>query len=1165
LTFLAPTAGASVQLTSWDALRVRSLASVALLGCLLVGSAVRLYRISWLKQLTIVWLTTLALLIWGAPAPWAVICGGMLSGSLLSVLVPRRWMEKRDFLARAPARLQAAAAALAVLNIGAGSGVRAEPLSPSPPGLPDVLISAARYELGEAGAVPHLKATFTVLLQPAHAEQFLRLPFQDVVFDAQAECLLDGVRQPLLPAIGGDAVLVRLPSTDFTATATQWQRHALQIDFLIRPQTADAAQATWRAGIPAVLDSTLIVPPGQTAPPLVRRGAIVPGAEGRQVLSLGGLGRLATEPNGTSPPADATAVSLLDVSPLRISGSTRIVLDPASRSARLSLAFPPDCLINSVTGASVLDWIELPSVAEQPAFLVRLRTDAPPAPISISFDLPGQNVQGPDVNLPAFRLWGGPAVSHAIGLSGPPAAAFALANSSGIATLTPEEWQAVSEPGRPRPPLAIQLKSPQAVALQWSWLTPQRTSAISETVSVRRDGLDWSAAVRVTVAQAAAFKHQFRLDARVRVDGVTDGENGQESPLRFVRTGDLLTVFLPGGQLGEKILTMTGRTPLSPDAWSPLPALEPLESAVSESQLTIRDETGWDLEMETAGGAKLQAAAPDVASPAAPRGGSRVASIFRKGTARPVKLRASPPAHAIRSESALLLQTPEKGDWELSASFWLSSADAPLRTASFLLPRELANVRVRPGTLKAALTPDELGTRVTVGIPERSAGGVALTLSARISPELKARLLSAGGSEASAALPVPVCTSAQRGVQWVLIRPDSPLTVSPAAAVQAAAATLPPGVPAEWQRALADKSLNCFQQTRPDLSVSLKASPAASGRPRVRLNETCLWPLANGELRGLTRLSLVVQGADSLRLSHPEDAHVDLVCAADEGPLAWKAVRGGTQIQLPQGAEAVICEVHWRRPEARGMLRLLEVDAEKPDQRLAVVIQPADWLLDRGSAAVVTELDGWLVRWQALLGCLTDVQKPLPSDGALLRRLRLCQAQVERLLAVGGERVDAEHRGRAAQLAAEWSRRTDQLALSGAGPTAAPFAAAELDAFDQLSAGLSVVWLAPEGRNWTGRSAAPVAQHQQERMIWSAALVLASLIGAWLLSRQLNWTREFLAQRPTLGLTLLGLFWWAFLTPSPLGLAIIAGAWLGWAAAALARLAGRWLPALSGS
>jgi len=78
----------------------------------MIGAAARLFRIHWLRGISTVWLILLLTAAMLAPIAWSIIIGGMLAGSLMSILIPRRWMQKRDFL-RSSRHDEATAAKLA--------------------------------------------------------------------------------------------------------------------------------------------------------------------------------------------------------------------------------------------------------------------------------------------------------------------------------------------------------------------------------------------------------------------------------------------------------------------------------------------------------------------------------------------------------------------------------------------------------------------------------------------------------------------------------------------------------------------------------------------------------------------------------------------------------------------------------------------------------------------------------------------------------------------------------------------------------------------------------------------------------------------------------------------------------------------------------------------
>lgn len=1169
LRFIAPAVGSSVRITTWDMTRTRNYAWVSLLGCLLVGAAGRLFQLTWLRRMSLVWLAILLLLAAVAPAAWAMILGGMLSGSLLSVLIPRSWMQKRDFLCGSEAvtatrrELMTTAGLLLVLNLPVPDAPQLQAAAPASASVsalsaggiwPQYLIQSARYELKPGHPVPAVHASFQVLARWSSEPVLVRFPFQEVVFSPEAECLVDGIRQTLIPSLNGDAMLLRLEKAEPMASAAKseadyWTTHRVEFDLMLRPASSVATSEespSFHAVVPAVLDSTLLIPSGPANQAFQRWGDASTAA-GETTIRLGALGKIATADaklSSVSAPSGASAVTVLDVSPLRLKGQTRLVPGPSGWPALLPLTFPPNCIISAITGTGLIDWLDLPSEDDATQILLRLRTDMPAAPVSINFELPGQIVRGPDASIPGFPLWGGENIPHALGLIGPPAASFVLVNAAGMSVLAPDEWQALSD--RPRPALAVSLKSPQPILLQWTRLSPVRTAVLSENLLVRRERIDWSASVRVSVSQVPTFRHQFRVDPGVRIDSVLAGENGVDGPVRFTRDGDLLSLFVPGGQLGERTFVFSGRIPLNVEAWSAIPTLELVNALKTENQLTVRDATFWNVEMETSAGARIHAPAQDTASTKGSGEASRTLAVYRKGTARPVRLRVLLPPQATRADSVALLQTPAQGDWEVITTFHLAATDTPLRKAVFHVPKELTGIRVRPVVFQHTTQGDEEGTTVTVRIPDRYYNSATITIAARLTPELRGRLMAERAADRDLpAIPVVSVLSAQQASQFVLISPESPLMLAATGSLRVSGATFPAWAPPEWSRALQRQTLACYQQIRPDLAVLRKTGSATAGLPVLHLEETIVWPMFDGTQSGLTRVWLSTKDASHLHLAHPREVSINLVLSDESTPLTWTSGSAGTQVQLPRREALTSLLVHWKRTAADGQIRLLDYGGQKPGRRLLAVAHANDLMLEAGTGPRMEPLDAWLARWEALLNCLEDVSASLPVDSLLLRNIRLCQKEVEARLTSQETLITPGQYAQKEKLAARWAARRNSLVISA---TSSPESATELpDQFTSLlehqGAGFLVDWLAPETRSWSGQLKAQVLSPAQWKGIWGGMLVAAWVGLVFGFSAQLNRLREQLSHHPTLSFTILGMLWWLLLSPSVLGLLLVFFAW----------------------
>ena len=1215
-----PAGAGEVRFTTWDEMRARSLSWVVMLACLLIGAAARMFQLGWIRQISVVWLAVLFAAVLVVPDAWKMQVGGMFAGSLLSILIPRHWMQRRDVLTskrvhRAASMAGTVGAGLLILlsaNGSWGQGPSIPTTSPAPAipntpsqtsiaplvtgnlvsqplRLPDYLIRSARYELLQRDPLPKFRGQFEVLVRDGTGEQLIRLPFKRVIFSGSGECLVDGQPQVLIPAVNESSVLVRIgeengetntqipASSETASTPAKWRSHRIELEFsLRREQTLSGEGTLLSAAVPAIHDSEIALPLEFANFPFERRGSrsrvsrpkeddnsagdAGPQSEIRDttLVQLGASGRISS-PIELSIPSfdelsssrvDATAATLLDVSPLRVRGQTRITPGPTGFPAELTLTYPRSTLITSVTGTTVRDWIPLPSRNDGNRFVIRIRPGAAPSPILVSFELPQPAIEGNVLTLPAFKLWNDDSIPHPIGVSLPPGTSASLPAMSGVTPLTLEEWQSRFESTRVRPTLVFLTTQQQPVSLIWSRLSPVRTAVAAETLLVRTTRLDWTASVRLQVAEVATFQHRFRIDPVVRISAVMAGENGIDGPVRFTRERDILTVFVPGGHLGERIFVIRGGVPFTVDSWRPIPSVQLLEAEMPlVSELTIRDETGWSLELDAGGNAALPTATSVVQSAPSPDATSTVVGVFGPEVPHPTRIRATLPPDATRADAvALLLQ--QEGDWQLTTTFHFSSADVLLRRAVLTIPPELENVQVLNRNLDARQRQEGGQTVLTVQLPDRLSGSATLSVAATLSESFQARLRRTsrtGRGTHLVQLPMIHAQSAQPGSRFVLLEPDSPLAISPAGALRITGSSLPAFVPDEWRDRIRDNELDCYQQLSRDLEIGLKSRMDREMAPTVHLEETTYWPFADGRLRGVTQLWLGATESRFLVIPSPSDVEILNVASASSGPLNWDD--DGTELRIPlQESERISAIViRWRRRETGGELRPFPLGPMTPETRLAGIVHTSEQVVSGLGESRRPPLDLWLLRWQALLNSLDDAPVTLPIDGVMMNNLRTCEQEATAILDSGRTTVTTAQRDLYRSLRETWNRRKAEIFVTGSRELpATPIVVSETlpEMLAEQDSLLEVTTCVPMSADWSGRATSRVLPQNFGRIVF-AVLLLAAV--TWLVLRfspQLASAREHAAHHPGAVFILLGLVWWLALSPSVIGLVIILGVWL---------------------
>lgn len=1196
--YVAPAVGSEVQFVTWNSSTVRHSGWVALLGCLMIGAAARLFRIHWLRGISTVWLILLLTAAMLAPIAWSIIIGGMLAGSLISILIPRRWMQKRDFL-RSSRHDEATAAKLAAATAillgwffawsphgiiaadsdstqnqntprqssanldGPASAQSTPPPAPVPVVIEDsvyplYLIESARYELTRLAPTPKLRATFVLQVRPHTEEIFVRLPLQEIIFSSAAECLVDGETQPIIPSLAGDAMVVALQNKTSARPDTspeRWLRSEIQLEFTIRPGNSSSDMsfqlAPFRAIVPAVLDSTLKVPASLASIPLSRWGEIVSQGAESSLVSLGGIGRIGSdfESSGPMDAMGASPVTMLDVTPLRFKGQTRILPGPNGWPARLPLTFPSGCVISSLSGSSLLSYIDAPAEDAGPMLTLRLRQGIPASPIVINFELPGGPQNPAELTIPPFPLWKGQNMMHALGMTGPQTAALSLIKTPGVIPLAPEEWPTDGDASRGRPAIAVAVNSPQRIQLGWNRLNPIRTATLAEQLLVQREGIEWNARVQMNVSQIPTFLHQFRVDPALRIESVTLGENRNEGNIRYSRTGNILSVFIPGGQLGDRTFRMTGELPLTVDAWVTIPSFEVLGATVSDMQMTVLDQTGWNLELESVPGVPLTTTPPPRnRDQTADSNLARTVGTFRRDAgATPQRLRVVVPAEATRVDSVLLLGTPTAEHWDVVTTFHLTAVESTLRKAVFQIPPEMTGIRIRPAQFQFTTATNDTGTTVTVRIPDRYANSATISIAARIGTGLQEQLLATStAGQHPPVFPQIEVLSAQKASQFVLIDAKSQMIPAPTGSLRIDAAAFPTWASSEWVRAVQDRSLICYQQIRKDLIITTKTAADLTGQPVIRLEETILWPTQKQVVRGLTRIWVASKGHSRLRIAHDPELKIDSIMTSESGQVNWSQTEAGTDLELPRRKSVSSIVIQWGREVSQAPVSLLKYENQIPEQRLVGITCPDEWHLAADGQTPVDPLKIWLTRWDLLMQCVRDLSGPVPVDSLLLSNIRLCEREATQLLPLHPGEQESADREEYDRVLSVWDALKNDLIISADKPSPEidPLADVFTELLNQRNSGLQVTWLNPEGNDWSGKFVEPETVLPNQRMLWGGLLALFGIVCVFRFSRRLSYFRELIALHPTWSLICLGLVWWICLSPSMVGMLIILFAWI---------------------
>ncbi len=1147
--FVAPESAPAVQFVTWNGPVARRYAWVALLGCMLTGLLVRLLQRSWLQKISVLWILLLVVLIGQANSAAALILGGALSGSLLSQVFPRRWILERVRFSESSPKSQGSGlvtASLILLAVVAGSGwvllnsrqVSAAEVIANPE--PESLIRSARYRLIKAEPVTQIAATFEVLMRRAAGSVFLKIPLQDVVFHSAPVCQVNGVERQLIPSLAGDAMLVNFTEADELAataiTGTDWLRHEVQLVFSLRGDSSlpEAERLNPHAIVPRVLDSTLKIAPEQPVQSWERFGELLTSPEGETEIQLGPIGRLAVDAlkspdQATGPPA-ASIQTLAEVTPQRIRCQSRLQPPAGGWPALLPLTFPTGSRVNAISGANVVDWIESSDPAQPDRSTVRLQKNGI-QPLLLQYEFPATSVSGTTMTLPAINLLNAANVPHYLGLVGPPLTTLEFANQTGTTPLTLEEWQALGEFGRSRPTLTMLLRSPISLTLDQLKMKSQRSSTVAEMLKVRRDVLEYGAIVTMTVTEAPTFRHQFELDPSVHLESVQVGLMGNDGAVRFTRRGNVVTLYVAGGQLGERVFHFKGRIPSAIDVWTSIPELKPIESLVTERQLTVLDETDWNVELEGDNGEPLTSTPQELT----PGQKTRLIANYRQSI--PLRrMRVTLPARAIQADFVTLIDTSPQKDWELVTTVHLTSADAPLKRIVLHVPSELTGIRVRPSLFQYSAQPASEGTLLTIRVPDRYSSAATLTVSSRLSSELMEQVHAAGQNPLSLILPQIRIQSATLVSNHLLL--DFQSGFQPVGGVRVSPDSLPKWLPQEWLNEIEAEKLVGYHQNQQQVELSRARHADQIVLPTVQFEETLLWPESTELQKGISRWWLMPNGAREFTFTTGPGVTVDQIWSQSADDIRYEKNENEIKITCPSREGVIPVLIHWSSERVKGMHPLLQAPFVSNELRAVAVIRPRQWTFHPGNAAELSRDAFWLERWSALNDCWNFKLPIQQNSPALWNSIEVCRQQLQNVPERGT--LSAKQLAQWESLSQRWHEVLDQPLAAGEQEGLAPSASDALfrDALTRLPATFAVDWIRPHSANWTGFVTVRHSSIHWVRLILSIVLLITAAQFLWRNSDQFSALWEFGSAHPWGGLLILGVLWWLFLSPSLFGLGL---------------------------
>lgn len=664
--------------------------------------------------------------------------------------------------------------------------------------------------------------------------------------------------------------------------------------------------------------------------------------------------------------------------------------------------------------------------------------------------------------------------------------------------------------------------------------TPQvprrRVLAWNQIGTVGRRRLEWLLSARLETSQAPVYQHFLLVDRRLQIESISVTENGAERLVRWSESRSSaptrIVLFLNDKTTGIQQLTLKASMPTRFGRASALPFVRCEEAELVESRWELLHDPDVEVDLTLPRGVPPFEAGDDLEVDLGPR----LAARYQTADPDPkTSIRVSAVQARCTSRMAIALTRGEASTWKLAGQMNLTpEGDAP-RRMGVQFPASFDPSRVRVDRAEANWHEPVDGRRRLDLTLMPDPGEVLISFESLLDEPAKGDWK----------LPLPEPQEATSQQVHLLISPADIWT--PLEGTE-----LKPDESPNW----AEEILNDLRPDSTATEYQLGATPIRLHRsqtathldqPEVRMLDHSLWLTEQGGRIGISRAYLS-QTRDSIQFEVAEGFE-PIAVFLDERPLPLPVpVERKLQIPLVGGARESLLIINWRQPlpVASGLTRIQQEELPQPihidvAKTLVTVVPYRDGaMISRDRATKLDWMDTALDRLEMLLAR----QESLGSDpraAAANRRLIMdLQAQITARLPVGLARPTANF---AAHLR-RWNRIVEtlnqmELHTTPRVPSLVESRISQVEeAFVDLPQSLRL----------------SLAQDQHSVNFWlfdrrwinAVGGLLVSLLAIPLFRRfiRLDWG-DWLNRHTTFSWVIIGLIWWLWLTPGPVGPLII--------------------------
>ena len=1194
--FVAPRIPERITLKTWDLGVSHSLAWCGFLGALVSGIGLRRARHSWFRRGWIylggAWLV-IAVFV---SEPYAPIAGGAFLGSVLAILIPRRFAIGRDWLVqrRQPLRPSATGRAAVITGVLLANGVTllspfgiGQETAPLPALMffevseneersvvfdaayrpewnawheldagPAWLLTSSRYEVqNETSGPPRMAATYEVAVFGDPPNARLRLPLSNVSLD-QAEGRLDGQPVRLIPSTDHKGFLLPLtpdpsqppapPSGEAVITTRR-----VTLKFRPLPDSSHDEQTHFSVLIPPLPVSDIVlhsdrwrISTGESdSVPLANRPSLEDPIELGPTIQL----NLSNRPASIAPRDNLTDVqlrTLLECGPLGAKvqlGVLAAVTDSRS-PAEFTLSLPTGLSLQSIKSPSheqsnveYLDseirvTLRLGPTVERAVSPVEIIAFLPVAATGFQMHPPrwipdSVTAQRP---LSAETTPEARAAQAVVGVVAKPG--FTIVDISPRSVVAPISPQAFSDSLFAGmvwqvPDLAWTCREMRGPAWTVSPISSSGRAVLSQVITLQTPQSEWRLDATISTAQGVPFEHLFTIDPRIEIERATVQQDGADRLLRWTRLGDQVHLSIRDGQPGTQTIHIEGVIEQGTTTWAP-PVCEFRSGLTTESSVTVRNSARVVSTLKWA----------DSTTRLRPNPGESEEEVrYHPGSSTSPQTFLVEPMAEERSARAWVHLIPQRDStWQVTVHVQLKAS------VPFTAPVQI--IWDQPGLTDVRLTHRRDNIR-------QSSNGKEYLWRPQV-PSSKPAELSLSAAIDSQMLPSqPILLPKLSGVKWSEIWVSLPRGSGyrPARAGSTLLNEFPPSWPTSWSESFSNSREDLYTCSTPDVPMEATAS-----EPLVRpvLAESVIWLDSPGDPQsaartGVTKYLLIAERDITLEI--PEVWRSLIRAVAVDGRI--QAVE--SSVQVPSRSNDLSHEVivWWQvaadqtPPDPGELLRV--PGAGNFPTWVAVVPPHHQVLLSHWGRGTPLLHEFWLNRSESLLRAALEFKgAPWTVDGPLLHQLAESRDELNQ-----GEILIPAEAARRDQIDMQWK----MLSETGGSISSPPAGSVPAVHFSGLD---SILSLCGESRSLWLRSphltqAWPRLLDRQWAIVITAAV--ASFVSLIVLTWAVRIFRHFdiaekLAVRPNATMIGMGLVWWAFLSPSVLGLGLAivgTGLWFG--------------------